>query len=109
MAILNDPNVPVVLTTEVKQAKLKQNVSNTINALYRQMLSVYNNNMAQIWNNSDGLTPQQCCDAFATDAAELFRLASVLSTAINAATPGTITTTPPATVTVNNDGTITLS
>ena len=76
--------------------------------LLRQMASVFNQNMADVWSNSGGLTPQQVLDGFSTDAAELCNAASNLADLINSIAPGTVDETPPETLTTNSDGSITV-
>jgi hypothetical protein len=104
MAIINTPST---LTTAQKQAKAKATINGGVNALYRQMLTTYNSAMESVWANADGLTPQEVFNAFGTNGGELVRLATLLKTTINTATPNTIPDSS-VSLTVNNDGTVTV-
>jgi hypothetical protein len=102
------PETLATTDTQKLQAQVRTQIIADINSLFGNMLSVFNTNMARVWAQGT-LTPQQVLDGFSTDAGELFRLAGILQTAINSAHAGTVSTTTPATVTVNSDGTVTLS
>ena len=90
------------------QTFIKNKIQGSINHLYSQMVSTLRGNLALVWQNSDGLSPQEVFDAFGTDAVELLRLSSIVKNAINAATPNVIDDIP-ATLTPNEDGTVTVS
>jgi hypothetical protein len=99
---------PPVLTTEQKQTRLKALLQNSVNILWKQMLSTYQGSMKAIWQNPDGLTPQQAFDAFGTDAVELVRLAGIQAATLNNVQAGTVDTSAVPSFTVNQDGTITV-
>lgn len=88
------------------QAALKTAVTSSIQRCYAMMLRAYTDNMGQVWENDNGLSPQDAFDAFGTDAADLVRLATILVSTINAATPDTLPTPDPTVLTVNSDGTV---
>jgi hypothetical protein len=103
MALITPPKTPT-LSKEQEQHRLKATLGGKVNILFRQMLAVYTDGMASIWQNA-ALTPQEAFDAFGTDAGELVRLAGVLKDAMNSAKPGSISHAPAA-FTVNEDGTV---
>jgi hypothetical protein len=108
--------MPIIKITESEaqksKAELKEitrmRIQGSVNQLYSQMVKNLRENMALVWQNKDGLTPQEVFDAFGTDAVELLRLSSIVKNAINAATPGTIPDLT-ATITPNEDGTVSIS
>lgn len=106
MSLIN-VNAPAVTTAEKQSAAAVE-----IKGVCSQMLNLNTNSFTRIfnivWNNRNGLTPQQVCDALATDAGSLFALAGGLQAVINTAQAGSLTLTPPKAVTVNSDGTVTI-
>jgi len=104
MSLLDGPSIPV----ENLQLRLKAQTQAQIRQLFTQMTVVFTTCFNNIWENPDGLTPQQAIDAFGTDGVELFRLAWILQEAANEAKAGTLTQTPPVEVTKNQDGTVTI-
>ena len=94
-----------------KQSRVANRVRMNTFGIFNQISQTYQQLFGAVWSNPMGLTPQQVVAALGTDAAELFRFLTVLSTAVNAATPGTINVANPAgfTVTSNADGTVTIS
>jgi hypothetical protein len=111
MGIIATPSptpTPPTLTIEQKQRKAKAIINAQINGLYRQMLSTYTAAMGLVWSNADGLTSQQVFDAFGTDGAELIRLATLLATTVNTATPGTIPA-PTVNLQIGEDGKVTVA
>ena len=110
MSILDAPVQPV-LTLAQKQGMVKMQIGNAARNLRTQMIAAYNNLYATVWQNPLGLTPQQVCDALGANAADLFIKADILKTALNTSVAGTITATLPtgATVTLNQNGTVTIT
>jgi hypothetical protein len=81
---------------------------------FQQARSAFLNIDRLVWQNPWGLTPQQAFDALGTRAGSLVTYQTRLATFINQNTPGTandVATIKPAgvTITVNGDGTVTLS
>ncbi len=72
------------------------------------MLAVYREVMTQVWQIPAASGPE-VLDALGTDAGDLFRLAALLKQAINAALPGTIADVATPAVTINADGTVTVT
>ncbi len=108
MPILTKAPEPSILTHDQKKALTKALVQSSVNRCFASMLDAYKKNAAQVWENPQGLTPQDVLDGFGTDAAELFRLASLLKGVINAAVPGTIPDSA-APIVINADGTVTVN
>jgi hypothetical protein len=107
MSLINDLSAPL----EERQQDFRNRVQMSITTLFQQMKNVFSENFNLVWFNPR-LTPQEAVDALGSDAIELFRLAEILTGAVNAAKPGTITPGIPAgyTVTPNEyDGTVTIT
>jgi hypothetical protein len=104
MALIND-----LSTTQGRQEELRARISYIVTMLFQQMRDIFTESFNLIWFNNV-LTPQEAVDALGSDAAELFRLAEVLTMAVNSAKPDTITPGIPAgfTVSFNEDGTATI-
>jgi hypothetical protein len=104
--------MPIIITTsesvEDKQKKvavlLKKYANNMIKMIVRQHAKVLKN----VWENPDGLTPQQVFDSLGTDAEEALTLSRDLVDFINARAPGSIDTSGLPSLTVNGDGTVTV-
>lgn len=111
MGILDLPPSQDPTTLENKKQRTALVIRNSVLMLFAQMKNGYEQNHTQVWENPDGLTPQQVCDALGSDAVELFTLASVLANTVNHAKPDTITGSVPdgVTATPNEDGTVTIS
>ena len=106
---------PVISPIEEKAMAIAQYVTfvkNTLLSLFEQNTSVYNNTWVRTWK-STVYTPQEAFDAlFADDpknVIQLLTLSSAFGQAINAVVPNSVSTTPPQTITVNADGSVTLS
>ncbi len=95
----------VVLTVEQKQAAIKARIIASNNAMFEQARETFSYYHHQIWDNTQGLTPQQVVDGFGTDAGTLVTKLAGLKTFLNTLRPGSITLTPPKAITVNQDGT----
>jgi hypothetical protein len=108
MAIIQTPPTSPVLTDAQKKARVKSQILGSSNQLFRQMVNIFSSNMQAVWNNADGLTPQQVMDIFGTDAGALVTGAAGLAALINATVPTTVNPTAPQTLTVNEDGTVTV-
>ncbi len=104
MSLLDRPSIPLANL----QLRLKTNVQAQIQKLFMDMNSTFVSCFNNIWENPDGMTPQQAIDAFGTDGVELFRLAWILQVAVNDAKPDTLLQSPPVMVTKNQDGTVTI-
>ena len=103
MGILRDTDK--VFTPEEQDTKVQ--ICLGIVDAFRRIVQSYETTMAWVNDNPYGLTPEQVFYAMDTDGAELLEIAGAFKTAINTALPGTINDTPPYTITVNADGTVT--
>lgn len=74
---------------------------------HAQML--YGQGFRLVWNNPQGLTPQQVCNALGNQAGALFTSAAALAAWANAIQSNAITQAPPKAFTINGDGTVTIS
>ena len=70
---------------------------------------MYRDGVNLIWKNPYGLSPQDAVAALGKNAADAFARINDLATAINNESPGGANFTPPMTVTINADGTVTLT
>ena len=96
------------LTLEQKQERLKKQVARKSYETFQAMVGNYSEIKRMMWQNQQGLTPQQAFDALGTNAAELFQLSSVLVQAVNSVKPNTLDPAQPYEFTVNEDGTVTV-
>jgi hypothetical protein len=62
----------------------------------------------EIWNNPQGLTPQQVFDSLNTNAGSFLTLLNSIISALNAIIPGSINLTAPHSTTINDNGTVTV-
>ena len=106
MSILNPTTE---LTTAQKQNRAAQAIQSQAANLFANMGRTYEQISNIVFNNPQGLTPQEVLDALGTNAAELLSLSDLLVQTVNAAAPGTITPGYPVTLTANPDGTVTVS
>ena len=90
------------------KAQIKANITQVYNQLFQQSVSQLTYLYREVWLNELGLTPQQVVDSFGTDAGELMNTFSVLRTAVGSLIPDGIGLADPHTVTVNEDGTVTI-
>lgn len=105
MSIFDDPTGSQATTQWIKDSIL---------GTWNQATSAYNNVDNLVWNNPYGLTAQQVFDGLGTNAGTLVDASNALKTCINRATwPAAkqVTSSKPAncTVTVNGNGTVTLT
>ena len=96
------------LTTEQKQQQAALRIQNEATILFQRMGQTHSQIMQIVFQNQQGLTPQQVLDAVGTNAAELLTLAGSLVTLVNTAVPSTLPTTFPYALTANGDGTVTV-
>jgi hypothetical protein len=103
MSLLNDPTIE-----QQTVALLKDAVVGTLNFLKNS----FDNAQRLVWQNGS-LSPQEVFDALGTDAGELVALSAALAAFINSVAPENkqVASLKPAdvTLTVNEDGTVTLS
>lgn len=104
MSLLDQP----ALTTDAKQQIAAQTIVTQLNTMLSKITTGYSAIFDRVWNDPNGLTPQQVCDALATNAGQLFLLASSLKTLVNSAKSNAITLTEPNQFTIDQDGTVTI-
>ena len=94
--------------TSKEQAKMryKQRMITTINTIFKTLVEAIQAGQVATWQNTDGLTPQECFDALGKDAAELEQIKTALANALNGLSPNSIDIKTPKPVTVNEDGTV---
>ena len=103
------PRATSPLTTEEKKTAIKLRILASNNATFNQAKASVDFYYKELWTNTSGLTTQQVLDAFGTDAGTLVTKLAGLRTFLNTLRPGSITFTPPGTITINEDGTATCS
>jgi hypothetical protein len=108
MSILEDNQQINPLTLEQKQLRAKNQISRQASSLFQNMLQTYNQISGMVWQNRQGLTPQQVLDGLGPNAAELFALSALLVSTVNNAKPGTLSGETPYPVIINPDGTVTV-
>jgi hypothetical protein len=116
MAIISNISTPTlsarVPTLEEKKLKVSRLLKNTAQQQYTQLCQMQKSGIKYLWNNPDGLTPQEVCDAVGTDGA-LYIMAhgALTSCIISAASASNISpdiSLPTNAFTVNPDGTVTV-
>ena len=96
-------------TTVIKQAETAAAIRGQISALYDSMKVIYEQTMGMVWNNQQGLSPQEVLDAFGGRGWELFTLGGLLKYTINTVKPGTASEMPSYyDVVFNPDGTVSI-
>lgn len=98
-----------LLVTPTPQTRLVARVTTSAQRCFNSMLTTYAQSMAAVWQNVDGLTPQQAFDALGTSAGQAVQLLGLLVATVNSATPGTLPVPDPTAITVNQDGTVTVN
>ena len=97
---------------ETRQARTATRLSRRMINGETQLLRSFSALYQEVWQNPDGLTPQQVCDALGSRAASLFVVAGTMSNALYTIDPaglGTMVNMPTGyTVTLHADGTATL-
>lgn len=96
------------LTTEQKQDRVKTQIARKSYETFQGMIGSYNDIKERVWNNPQGLSPQEVFDALGTNSAELFQLSALLVATVNSAAPDTLDGSQPYAFTVNGDGTVTV-
>lgn len=94
-----------------KQLKFKDELVQQITQMFNYRVAWAKSHMAEIYNNQDGLTPQQCFDALGTDAAQAVDLKNSECAYLNAIVPNSIDPKPPNGLVENKnpDGTVTVT
>jgi len=96
------------LTLAEKQTRVKKQISRKTFETLQGLIGSYNDIRQMVWNNRQGLTPQEVFDALGTNGAELFQLSGLLVTTVNTAKPDTLDAAQPYEFTINPDGTVTV-
>lgn len=99
---------PQELTLEQKQELVKKRIAKKSYETLQGLIGAYGDIKTMVWNNQQGLTPQEVFDALGTNGAELFQLSGLLVQTVNAAKPGAINPAQPYEFTINEDGTVTV-
>lgn len=103
--IIMNPDKPSLELTKLKSA---ESMKIRLAMSFKRLVDDFQNTFSDVWNNSEGLSPQEVFDSFGTDAAELFQLADTVGKAIETLQPGSITTKAPMKYEINKDGTVTV-
>jgi len=93
---------------EKRQALAKNRLVAGMSTLFAHLKAEHERLAQIVWNNPRGMTPQEVLDGFGADAAELFRLSSLLVQVLNEAEPGGYPYQTPNEFTINGDGTVTV-
>jgi hypothetical protein len=97
-------------TLEGKKLSAAAQISKQITATLRSLIGQSRGISQQVFNNPQGLTPQQVCDAMGTDASKVLAAGQAASDMVNALRPNTMQIQIPAGFSVqpNQDGTVTI-
>ncbi len=96
---------------EDKDFILKRNLAriDKINrVLYSKIKNMIKTSFNLVWDNPEGLTPQEILDGFGTDAGELFIFSAQMQTLLLTVNPDYEFLTPPYNYVINPDGTVTV-
>jgi hypothetical protein len=110
MSLIN-PILPPVIDVDRAKAKelalVKSVMNNLIRTAYESFATVY----PSIWENVDGLTPQQCWDVIGTDAVQFLMISQTLQGLVNTLLPGTMNFNLPEgwVLIPNQDGSVTVT
>jgi hypothetical protein len=96
------------LTLEQKQDRVSTQIKRKSFETFQGLIGSYTDIKKRVWDNPQGLTPQEVMDSLGTSAAELFQLSSLLVTTVNTAQPDTLDASQPYEFTINPDGTVTV-
>ena len=109
MSLINNvPTEPTEPTTEQLVARTNTRIKKVSLNIYKTILNRHESVWEMIWDNSNGLTPQEVLDSFGSDAAELFLFSSNIQTMLAAAGAGYVPVETPNEFVVNGDGTVTV-
>ena len=108
MSLLDNNNQE--LTKEQKKERAVQNLRSNTSVLFMRMIQTYEQGMRTVWNNQQGLTPQEVMDGLGTDAAEAVNLRQLLKQTIQQAKPDQELSQRPEgkDLQINDDGTVTV-
>ena len=105
----------LIESNEVTELTKEQKLDITEKRVRRQCKSMFaqikNNHLLLwdlIWNNDQGLSPQEVLDKMGTDAAELFELSDSIQQLASSACMDYVAKVTPNEYTLNEDGTVTL-
>lgn len=104
-----------IISVAQAQYNLKLKMNFLAQRTYRELCKAQKEGMQQVWDNPDGLTPQQACDALKTEAGSYFaahrKLTELIVSLAAAATPPVAPdiTLPTHKYTLNEDGTVTVN
>lgn len=102
------PTPPTAPTTNQLEADNHTLIQHLITKEYNRNINTFNHVYTLIWFNPKGLTPQQVMDGLGTDAGQVFILAAGLASYVNSINANTLPTKTPYSITINNDGTVTI-
>lgn len=97
-------------TLEGKKKATAAQISKQITATLRSLIGQSKGISEQVFNNDQGLTPQQVCDAMGTDAAKVLAAGQAAADLVNALRPNTMAIQIPEGISIqpNQDGTVTI-
>lgn len=95
-------------TLSGKKARARDVLARGIFSNFSAQKAHYNYLQSIIWDNPNGLTPQQVMDALGTDAGQVLTIAAAARTFINSLSANAVVG-PPLEYTINVDGTVTIS
>lgn len=109
MGIFNLPkNEEPVLSRAEKQVRTAQNIKALANQGFQGLFKTAKLGLVLVWENPDGLSPQEVFDSLGTDAGAYLNVARKTIALLNEELPGTLPEETPKPVTINDDGTVTV-
>lgn len=110
LVITQQQQTPIALTIEQQQAKARMVIQQKLSQSYLSLQSTLREVSKIVWQNLD-LTPQQVLDGVGSDAANLFRIASLVSQIMTIASGVETPAVRPEnySVVLNQDGTVTVA
>ena len=108
MAIINLGLFAAPGSLAKNQSDLVHEVTVKINASLQDKIGLLQYCFNVLWNNPNGMTPQQVLDAFGTDAGMLVDIMTGMGQAVNEMMPGALPLVSPFQLTTNADGTVTV-
>ncbi len=97
------------MPTQSAAAVSAQRVVNWSTDVIAKSRGMYQGSKNMIWNNGDGLTPQQFFDALGTQSVAFLTVMASIAAAANGCHAASIDTTTPKALTLNADGTVTVA
>lgn len=101
-------NEPPQLTKAEKQVQVKQQIQSVANQGFNGLVKVLQTGLMLVWENPNGLNPQEVFDALGVDAKAHVLAAQAFINVVNMQVPGAVNNITPLPIVLNDDGTVTV-